>query len=156
MLLGGLWHGNTWNFVIWGAIHGGALSIERLVRGWGERQGIKAPPEPVGQILQWFATFHVVCLAWVFFRAESFSVATDLLGRLTSFSGGSGVVTPLLLLTIRAAIASQFVPDDWVQQAEGAFARAGWAVQGLALGLGLVLVDTLGPDGVAPFIYFQF
>ena len=62
----------------------------------------------------------------------------------------------LLLLTIGAAIASQFVPDDWVQQAEGAFARAGWAVQGLALGLGLVLVDTLGPDGVAPFIYFQF
>lgn len=157
MVLGGLWHGNTWNFVIWGAIHGGALAIERAIRNWASTSGFSLglPPQ-LTKALQWFATFHVVCLAWVFFRAESFSSATELLGRLTDFGPGAGVVTPLLLLTIAASIASQFVPTDWVRQAEDVLVRAGWVVQGLALGLGLVVVDVLGPEGVAPFIYFQF
>jgi len=157
MVLGGLWHGNTWNFVIWGAIHGGFLAIERVVREFAESRGISfGMPAAVSRALQWLVTFHVVCLAWVFFRAESFSTALDLLGRLGDFTGGSGIVTPLLLLTIVASIASQFVPADWVRTAEDRFVRAGWAVQGVALGIGLVIVDVLGPEGVAPFIYFQF
>ena len=157
MVLGGLWHGNTWNFVIWGAIHGGVLAIERLVRATAEARGFSLglPQAAVGA-LRWFVTFHVVCLAWVFFRAESFSSALDLLGRLGSFGGGSGLVTPLLLLTIVASIASQFVPDDWVRRLEDGFVQAGWALQGAALGIGLVVIDVLGPEGVAPFIYFQF
>jgi alginate O-acetyltransferase complex protein AlgI len=157
MILGGLWHGNTWNFVIWGAIHGGVLAVERLLRDAAEIRGLTfGLPSPVTRTLQWLVTFHVVCLAWVFFRAETFSTAMDLLSRLGSFGGGSGVVTPLLLLVIVGSIASQFVPAGWVHRLEGEFVRAGWVVQGVALGLGLVVIDVLGPEGVAPFIYFQF
>ena len=157
MLLGGLWHGNTWTFVIWGAIHGGFLSLERAVRTVADNRGWSLGlPEPVVRVLQWVLTFHVVCLAWVFFRAETFGHAIDMLSRLGDFGAGNSVITPLLLITIVASIASQFVPSDWVRSAEGTFVRAGWAFQGVAFGVGLVAIDVLGPEGVAPFIYFQF
>src|SRR5947209_18684019 len=61
MLLGGLWHGAAWTFVVWGGIHGLVLSIERAT-GW-------SPNKWVGRVI----TFHVVCFAWIFFRADSFT-----------------------------------------------------------------------------------
>lgn len=157
MLLGGLWHGSSWNFVIWGAIHGGALAVERFVSAAARQRGFKLdlPPELI-PILQWFATFHVVCLSWVFFRAESFGAALDVLAQLGSLEGQSELVTPLLVITIALAIASQFVPGSFVRDLEDRFVDLGWAVHGLALGIGLFLIDALGPEGVAPFIYFQF
>ena len=63
MLLGGLWHGAAWTFVIWGGIHGTALSAERWAR---ERFGGLPACRPGSA---WFVTFNVVCLAWVFFRS---------------------------------------------------------------------------------------
>jgi alginate O-acetyltransferase complex protein AlgI len=157
MLLGGLWHGSSWNFVIWGGIHGGALAVERFVSNVARRRGFKLdlPPELI-PILQWLATFHVVCLAWVFFRAESFGAALDVLGQLGSLDGASELVTPLLIITIALAIGSQFVPTSAVRKVEERFVDLGWAVQGVALGLSLVVIDVFGPEGVAPFIYFQF
>ena len=157
MLLGGLWHGASWTFVVWGAIHGGVLALERLWSSSGLGRGLMTGvPIEIRRGLRWLLTFHVVCLAWVFFRAETFGDATDLLGQLGSFGGSNRLVTPLLLMVIFGAIASQFVPMSWVRSAEENLVRAGWLVQGVAIGVGLVVVDTLGPDGVAPFIYFQF
>ncbi|MBK8286551.1 MAG: MBOAT family protein [Ahniella sp.] len=77
MLLGGLWHGASWNFVIWGAMHGSWLVIERLILfripGWeSDFIGVK--------LFRWFLTFHVVCLAWIFFRAKTFDGAMQMLG----------------------------------------------------------------------------
>ena len=75
MLLGGLWHGAAWTFVVWGALHGGYLVGERVVKArWQEARGPDAAPlwpAPVTRALQWFLTFHLVCLAWIFFRADS-------------------------------------------------------------------------------------
>ncbi len=62
MLLGGLWHGAAWTFVVWGGIHGARLAAERGLR---ERFGTARVPAWAG----WLVTFNVVCLAWVFFRA---------------------------------------------------------------------------------------
>lgn len=157
MLLGGLWHGAAWNFVIWGAIHGGVLAIERFVTGWWRASGREPVlPKRVSLTLRWFYTFHVVCLAWVFFRAETFSLATSMLGRLTSWGGSMELVTPLLLVVIVMMIASQFVPAARVTELEATFGRWSWPAQGALLGVALVVIDVLGPEGVAPFIYFQF
>src|SRR5213078_193112 len=64
MLLGGLWHGAAWRFVLWGGMHGTGLAVERW---WDERRGTTAVHRPW---LRWLLTFHMVCLAWVFFRAD--------------------------------------------------------------------------------------
>ncbi len=98
----------------------------------------------------------MICLAWVFFRAPSFSQAMAVLGRLFSGSGSSTLVTPLLMGTIVAMLASQFVPRRIPERATEAFARTAPFVQAAALAIGLVLVDGLGPAGISPFIYFQF
>jgi alginate O-acetyltransferase complex protein AlgI len=149
MLLGGLWHGAAWTFVIWGGIHGTALSVERWAR---ERwKGFRLPAW-----LAWLVTFHVVCLAWVFFRSPNLSTAFDMLGQIGA-SGPSPLVTlPMVFLTV-AAIAVQALPSGWWRQAEGWLVRQPVAAQGVAFGVLLVVADAaVGQQGVAPFIYYQF
>ncbi len=106
--------------------------------------------------LQWLVTFQVVCLAWVFFRAPNFSDAMAVLGRLFHGGGSSSLVTPLLMFTIVAMLASQFVPPRVPERVTETFGHLAPALQLAALGVGLVLVDALGPAGIAPFIYYQF
>ena len=151
MVLGGLWHGAAFTFIVWGAIHGGGLVVERELRErFPGRLGRAAP------VLHWIITFHVVCLAWIFFRAETFGAAWEILGRMVTGWGASPAVTPLLLLVIAGSIASQFVPSRWWERVQVSFSKLAPAAQAGTLALGLVLIDALGPEGVAPFIYFQF
>ncbi len=82
MLLGGLWHGAGWNFVIWGGLHGGCLAVNHLWRGW---RAEKAPETicrlkaAASKVLCWLTTFLVVVLAWVFFRAVTLAGAWQML-----------------------------------------------------------------------------
>ncbi|HST17992.1 MAG TPA: MBOAT family protein [Gaiellaceae bacterium] len=149
MLLGGLWHGAAWTFVIWGGIHGLGLSIERAV-GWTptSRRGIW-----IGRIV----TFHVVCLAWVFFRSDSLARAEQVLHRLFDAWGQpSPLVTTSVLLAIAVGIGVQYVRPGMLGQIELRFGRLSTAVQAICLAVCLMVIDTLGPQGVAPFIYFRF
>jgi D-alanyl-lipoteichoic acid acyltransferase DltB (MBOAT superfamily) len=157
MLLGGLWHGANWTFVIWGAIHGAALVGERVVKErWAARGAIGLPPALV-KALQWFLTFNIVCLAWVFFRSQSVADAMEMLGRLVFGGGdGTGLVTPLVIVVVVLSVLSQLVPPKYPEQAERGFARLAPIAQALLLAVGIVGIDALGPEGIAPFIYFQF
>jgi alginate O-acetyltransferase complex protein AlgI len=105
---------------------------------------------------QRFWTFQYVCLGWVFFNASSFSNALSVLGRLFSSWGPSPLVTPLLALTIAFFIGVQFVPTDAVGRLQALFSRQRAAIQVTTLGLVLLVITTLGPTGVAPFIYYRF
>ena len=149
MLLGGLWHGAAWTFVIWGGIHGGALSAERLGR---ERfAGFRLPAWAA-----WLVTFHVVCIAWVFFRAPDLGTAFDVLGGL-GLSGPSPLVTLPIVFLVVVAVAVQAVPAGWWREAEAWLVARPVAMQGLAVGATIVIADAaVGQQGVAPFIYFQF
>src|ERR1700750_935445 len=96
MLLGGLGHGASWNFVIWGALHGSVLVAERL---WREVRPKSWRPLPAW--LGMFVTFHVVLLGWIFFRAASFEDALAFLGGVAGGAGsGALLLTPLLLALI--------------------------------------------------------
>jgi len=151
MVLGGLWHGAAFTFVAWGAIHGFGLVIEREIR-----ERFPTALGPLTKVLQWIITFHVVCIAWIFFRAETFGTAWEMLWRMLTAWGPSPLISPLLLAVIAASILAQFLPvrvSEWTQQT---FSRLAPAVQAATLALGLVMIDALGPEGVAPFIYFQF
>ncbi len=77
MLLGGLWHGANWTFVVWGGIHGGGLAVERAILTEDD-----AAPRPslVRSWIRRIVVFHLVCIAWIFFRAPSIPAALDMLG----------------------------------------------------------------------------
>ena len=157
MVIGGLWHGAAIGFVVWGAIHGGFLALERLVRArWRERYPEPSLPRPVSAVLQWFVTFHVVCLGWVFFRADSVGTALDILQGIAADAGPAPLVTVLVLVTIVLAMASQLIPDRVATVAHRRVAALGSAAQIVLLAGALTAIDVLGPDGVAPFIYFRF
>jgi len=158
MVLGGLWHGAAWTFVVWGGIHGGFLSLEHWRR---QRRAARGLPEPPDNALrrtgQRLVTFHIVCLAWVFFRAESIETAFDLLGRLVwHWSDPSPLVTTSVLVAIAFGIGAQYIPKGAMSRAMATFSHLSPVTQGLALGFALLVTNTLGPRGVAPFIYFQF
>jgi alginate O-acetyltransferase complex protein AlgI len=149
MLLGGLWHGASWTFLIWGGIHGGALSVERWAR---ERlPGFRMPAW-----LAWFVTFNVVCIAWVFFRAPNLDIAFEILGGI-GLSGPSPLVTLPMVFLVVAAVAVQLLPQGWWRRAEAWLVARPVAWQGVGFGALLVAADAaVGQQGVAPFIYFQF
>ncbi|MBO6906270.1 MAG: MBOAT family protein, partial [Parvibaculum sp.] len=101
-------------------------------------------------------TFHLVCFAWIFFRADSFSTAGSYLVGFGRWSEPSQYVTPFAVGLILLAMFFQFTPRNlgrWLAQ------LIQWLpspVLGLLLGGGIWLIWTIAPEGVAPFIYFQF
>ena len=157
MVIGGLWHGAAITFVVWGAIHGGYLAAERWVRGWWAAQERPPvfPPEATA-LFQWFVTFHVVCLGWIFFRADSVSTAFDVISGIATGSGAAPLVTTGVILVIGLSLLSQIVPPTAVAKGEARFATLGLLPQAVVVAGALTVIDVLGPDGVAPFIYFQF
>jgi D-alanyl-lipoteichoic acid acyltransferase DltB (MBOAT superfamily) len=158
MLIGGLWHGAAWTFVVWGGIHGGGLSFEHWRRQRREAAGLPEPPDTVWRrVGARLITFNIVCLAWVFFRATSFDNAFEVLGRLFGHWGEpSPAVTLSLLFVVAIGIGGQYIPKPAMGRAMAWFSRLSPVAQGAALGLVLLVTNTLGPRGVAPFIYFQF
>jgi D-alanyl-lipoteichoic acid acyltransferase DltB (MBOAT superfamily) len=156
MLLGGLWHGAAWTFVVWGGIHGVGLAAERW---WSGRRVSRERRAPSAR-RTWLArivTFHVVCLAWIFFRADSFELAWEMLtGLFTRWGEASPLVTGGVLLAIGVGIGSQYLPSRIPQLIMARFGRLPLAGQALVLAFALMLTHAMGPEGVAPFIYFQF
>jgi D-alanyl-lipoteichoic acid acyltransferase DltB (MBOAT superfamily) len=155
MLLGGLWHGAAWTFVIWGGLHGLGLAVERWA---GERRGgaeARPPTTAWARAGRRLLTFHLVCLGWVFFRAESLAGVGAILSRFADW-GPAPAITPAVLALVAGGIGVQYVPQDVRTRLQFAFARLRPVAMAAALGLFLLLLDGLGPEGVAPFIYFQF
>ena len=99
-----------------------------------------------------------MCLAWVFFRAESVGRAVDYLRDLfdpSNWGGGAPLVPFGVLLAIAVGIGGQFVPKDFTARLMAGFSPRDAVAMGVILGVAVV-IDTLGPQGVAPFIYFRF
>jgi alginate O-acetyltransferase complex protein AlgI len=156
MLLGGLWHGASWTFVIWGGLHGLYLVLERGVRKlvpWRfEHRSITQAPVAL-------LTFLLVCVAWVFFRAHSFGQAFDVTTALFGF-GSSEVVRLLqpesIVLSVTVTVILLLVHWSMRRTSIASIvARVPWWVRSLALAaLVLGIVGLSGEDRA--FIYFQF
>jgi alginate O-acetyltransferase complex protein AlgI len=157
MLLGGLWHGAAWTFVAWGGIHGAGLACERFFDDRRRAAGRMRRDSTAARWLGRLITFNVVCFAWIFFRADSFADASALIERLfTAWGQPSPLVTTSVLLAIGAGIGTQYVGPRAYAAVLSSFQRLSIAGQAACVSAGLVLVDALGPPGVAPFIYFRF
>ncbi len=157
MLIGGLWHGAGWTFVAWGLYHGVGQTIGRWRRRKRAEQGLSLDPVGRGRVaLARFVTFQVVCLGWLLFRSDSMGTVWAMLIRLLVGWGSSPLVTPLAVVAIASGIASQYLPDEWLARVLEGFAARRPVVQGGILGVVLLAITTLGPQGVAPFIYYRF
>lgn len=158
MLLGGLWHGASWNFVMWGGLHGGALAVTRMWqrRRSGSAPGAKPPGSVLGRVLATLATFHFVCLAWVFFRAPTFAQATLALAELGHGAWTLEHITPKVVPVILVAMALHLVPEDWEARARETFVRTPAVVQGLVLAAAAMAVHLAASARPEPFVYGQF
>lgn len=152
MVIGGIWHGAAWSFVLWGALHGGVLVIERIL-GIDGRRAWRGWWRVAASVI----TFHVVCAGWILFRAGQVGPAWELMhGLFTGVGEGPITATPWLVALIVIGMGLHFLPPDWMRGAERILGRLpAWGL-GLFAGVVLVVLHALGPEGVAPFIYFQF
>ena len=147
MLLGGLWHGAAWGFVVWGAIHGTVLVIEHQLRG---------RPDVLPGWVKWFITFHVVVLAWIVFRAPELDVAGQLFSQLGDWSSAE-LMTWTTLGVVLATIGFQLLPERETGELRLRVEALHPAAMGAALAIVVALVAATVPStGVPPFIYFAF
>lgn len=155
-LASGLWHGASWNFVIWGAYHGGWLVAERAFL----LQYCQKIWNPIRAII----TFFIVLIGWVFFRVETFTDAVAFIQHLFIFNYGSTIPfgSELIFYFTLAVFFSFIGLSPWGKLLSGKFyqtvysnrASLTWAVIGCALLI--VNISILATSGFNPFIYFRF
>jgi alginate O-acetyltransferase complex protein AlgI len=153
MLLGGLWHGASWNFVLWGTIHGGMLAFERAQ---GKASAYRRLPRPIRVAM----TFLIVCLAWVFFRAKTlgqglatFASLFGLAATTAASDAPAGAMYTRFHVTVfvLAAILVWGAPNTWAFTTRLSVPRAVGAIGLLALSILLMWTQSANP-----FLYFQF
>ncbi len=152
MMLGGLWHGITWCFLIWGALHGLALGI---VFAWKRRRVVPSP-QLWRKILGGLITFHFVCFTWIFFRAGTLPNALAILRGLGSLNWSLDNITPALAGVMVLAAAAHCLPPTWFENTRRVTAKTPFWVQGLAMAALILLIQTLAGRGSAPFVYGNF
>jgi D-alanyl-lipoteichoic acid acyltransferase DltB (MBOAT superfamily) len=146
MLLGGLWHGAAWTFVLWGGFHGAGLVAEHALGG-----RISLP-----RWLRWFVFFHLIVFSWILFRSQSIALAGEFLGQLR-VPGSPTLWTLPVVLAIVAVIGLQLLPADAVERVQVWIEKR--RPLALATALSVVIIvsgATVSGQGVAPFIYFRF
>ena len=152
MLLGGLWHGASWNFVIWGGLHGLALAGTRMwQRARGERQGSRA-----WNVIAVVLTFHYVCFAWIFFRAPTFAHAMVAVGRLFRLTGGTVNLSARVMGVLLVGLVAHFVPRRAYDALRERFVQTPAIAQGIALALVAYALHRVAGAKAEPFVYGQF
>ncbi len=156
MLLGGLWHGANWTFVVWGGMHGLGLAATRAFASWrGDRPPWSAR-HPWRRVVSVILTLHFVCLTWVFFRAESFGKAGLILSRIFSGSTHHPNLAPVVLFTLGAGLLLHFIPTAWDRWARTRFTELSAPLQAVILFALALLIRKMASTDAVPFVYFQF
>jgi alginate O-acetyltransferase complex protein AlgI len=149
MLLGGLWHGANWTFIVWGAYHGLLLALQRLIpNSWNH---------PALRPFTIMLTFLLVCIGWVFFRAQTLSEAYTILRGLVIPTSGQGLTSDqqLIVLAGLAAVFTGHLLGQYRWRPRSAF-NVPAPIAGLAIAGLLLLALLLMPSDGKVFIYFQF
>jgi alginate O-acetyltransferase complex protein AlgI len=157
MLLGGLWHGANWSYVVWGGLHGLFLVVHRVFRDWSESR-----PGWNGFLQSWLGTFYrrfltLVCVtfAWIFFQ-PSLAKAMTILERLATLETGKGAPIPsqsLWMLGLGFAAVHLACGWDWLQRS---LRQLPPPVVGVSYALLLSFTLLITPQGGAMFLYFTF
>ena len=154
MLLGGLWHGANWTFLIWGAMHGVALVLDHA---WRRSAAYARVADNLAyRAFDWALTFHFVCFAWLFFRSPSLDAAMQYIAGVWTDNGAPNTMPAIVLPLIACGALTQIVPPQTRGAIGAALDNRGPAVQ-IAFGFALLyVIVVMAPSASAPFIYFQF
>ena len=159
MLLGGLWHGASWNFIFWGALHGVSLAIHKAWMTWNPWQSLldaNSLLRGLWSFVSRLITLGIVLLGWIFFRATSWDLAVQYVQRLLTWSSdGTHLASPYIIPATLAVLAVHLLlgkDRNWAH--EIAYRPLPSRILAYA-SLGIILVCLSATDS-APFIYFQF
>jgi D-alanyl-lipoteichoic acid acyltransferase DltB (MBOAT superfamily) len=154
MVLGGLWHGAGWTFVVWGTLHGVALAVHH---GFRTARGNPRPSKIVWiRALSTFLTANYVAFCWIFFRASSFQNARDILARIGSLTVSFANISPALFAVLAVAAAAHFSPKKWYDFSLRQFIRVPFYAQAAVLALLVLAIEYIAVTGAAPFLYTKF
>ena len=164
MLLGGLWHGASIRFVIWGGIHGAGLAIHKLWKAlWGKSGISRSRYYPV-RLMRFFSlllTFHFVTFSWIFFRAGDFETARQMFEQIFVYFSFRNVPDMIwayrglyALMTIGFVI--HWLPDRFKEYYRGSFIRLHIVLKVLLIVFVIIMLYQFQTAGIQPFIYFQF
>jgi alginate O-acetyltransferase complex protein AlgI len=158
MVLGGLWHGAAWTFIVWGVYHGLLLVAQRAAERAGLLRSLLVLPQPLLRVVAWTIMFHVTCYGWLIFRARSFHQVADLTRALVvDFAPSSvnvpGLLVPLLIYTTPLLLVHAC--EAWFDDVL-VVPRLPIAVRYSVYAATLYLTVLFGNFGGSEFIYFQF
>ena len=154
MLLGGLWHGASWTFVVWGGLHGLYLSTERVLRA--RFAGYR--PGPLALFALGMLTYALVNITWVFFRAHTFGKAWIVLRGMFGGNANAAPILPTVQLAMTALIVGGLVTAHWLMRErtlESMLERAPAVSLSAALGV-MAFTIVIAQGAGSAFIYFQF
>lgn len=150
MLLGGLWHGASWKFVLWGAFHGLLLIVYKQAGQWRWTQQVSSG-------LRWFVMFHLTCLGWLIFRARDVEHFADLVRSFIQdffiINDPDGTLTAHFVFFAGPLIVLQILQHKF---GVGLARRLPWPIQGALYCILFYTFITFGEFGGNEFIYFQF
>ena len=156
MLLGGLWHGAAFRFILWGALHGVALGIDKFIKEF-----FKIPDNRFFKIAGVLLTFHFVCFCWIFFRAENMQVAGSVISQIALhftpsifFDFITGYKNILLIMLLGYAL--HFIPKNIELKAQYFVAKMPLTGKVALVVSMIVILIQVKSSNVQPFIYFQF
>ncbi|HMO61961.1 MAG TPA: MBOAT family O-acyltransferase [Ferruginibacter sp.] len=159
MLLGGLWHGANWTFVVWGGLHGFYLWIEKFI---DDKTGlvknmVQSGKKTIAAFTYALFTFFLINITWVFFRASDFASASKVLKGMFGLHKGEAILTTLDLIKAFTIIAGIFIVH-WLLRNSKVLTvayKAPWWVIGIVWAL-LLLLLIWSQESTSSFIYFQF
>ena len=153
MVIGGLWHGASWNFVIWGALHGLGLVIVRLWQGsFSMAKGVPKIFSYVSTVL----TFHFVTFAWIFFRATDLDGAIAILDRIASLTVSFVNISVPIGVVLGVGLVGHYLPKRLYEEGLNLYVKAPFYAQAVALAALVFGLRYVVTTGAAPFIYNQF
>ena len=160
MLLGGLWHGASWNFIIWGALHGVALAVHKFIRSLFHRPK-NYRSTGWRRVIAVIITFHFVCFCWIFFRNTEFEGSVSMIRQIfTSFHPElfvqlvEGYWKVFVLMGIGYLL--HWCQDSWQNACSRGMTRMPLVGQALILIALIFLGIQVKSSDIQPFIYFQF
>jgi alginate O-acetyltransferase complex protein AlgI len=154
MLLGGLWHGASWNFVVWGLLHGMGLALTRAFQTW--RGKTKPSTHWAVHAMKAFLTAQFVAFAWIFFRAPDWNATVAVIARIASLTFSTANISQPLTIVFAVALTAHYVPLKWYERVREIYAAAPFYAQAAALILLTLSLHYVAATGATPFIYTRF
>ena len=153
MLLGGVWHGAGAQFVIWGALHGAGLAIERFL---SRLNMIQAQSHFIIIPGKWLLTFTFVNFAWIFFRAPSVEAGLEFITCIGSSEVEGAILSPMLAGLILFGLFLHVIPSTIQKYLSDFLASLSAPMLAAIVTASILSISIIAPPGVPPFIYFQF